>query len=123
MDAAQLDNPNPTVASTLSHPRRGAGTSLSERVFDVIRDIRDPEHPHTLEELSVVTPSSVKVTAAAQGRKYGRICVEFEPTVPHCSLASVIGLSIIQKMRLSDLLKENPSILSLLSTCIENLPS
>lgn len=41
-------------------------------VIDLIRDIKDPEHPHTLEELNVVTEKSISVeyiTASGEVRK------------------------------------------------------
>lgn len=31
-------------------------------VYDMIRHINDPEHPNTLEELSVVYPECIKLT-------------------------------------------------------------
>ena len=33
----------------------------AEEVFDIIRNIQDPEHPNTLEELAVVSLEQVKV--------------------------------------------------------------
>lgn len=101
-----LDNPNPQVK--ILRPKRrekGAPQTFEERIFDVIRDIRDPEHPHSLEELSVVELSSVSVTRPADDRPgYGKVGITFTPTVPHCSLASIIGLSIQSKMRESNIL-------------------
>lgn len=94
---AELDNPFPSVKAR--ELRRGAPQTLADCIFDVIRDIRDPEHPHTLEELSVVSPSSIQVEAPpTDSPGYGRVKITFTPTVPHCSLASVIGLSILQKL-------------------------
>lgn len=65
-----------------------------------IRDIRDPEHPNTLEELSVIDRSSVTVTESTPGTglSWGTVSIAFTPTVPHCSLASLIGLSIRAKL-------------------------
>ncbi len=103
MEAGELDNPNPTVKAR-AEPSIASSNTLTDRVFNVIRDIRDPEHPHTLEELSVVTPESVTVVDPNSAKGYGQVKVEFVPTVPHCSLASVIGLSIMQKLRESDVL-------------------
>ena len=34
---------------------------LTEEVYDIIRTIKDPEFPNTLEELDVVDPDLVKV--------------------------------------------------------------
>ncbi|CAL1277488.1 unnamed protein product [Larinioides sclopetarius] len=65
-------------------------------VFDHIRDIKDPEHPMTLEELRVVELSSIEVDDKAN------YChVQFTPTIPNCSMATLIGLAIkVQLLRL-----------------------
>ncbi|XP_054721297.1 MIP18 family protein galla-2-like [Uloborus diversus] len=61
----------------------------SREVFDYIRDIKDPEHPMTLEELNVVSLDLIKV------EDENCYCfVEFTPTIPHCSMATLIGLTI-----------------------------
>ena len=57
--------------------------------LDVIRDVHDPEKPENLEELNVVSEDCVSVSRLATGQTLIR--VEFSPTVPHCSLASLIG--------------------------------
>ena len=57
---------------------------------DLIRDIRDPEKPETLEELNIVCEDGVKVKPL--NSQTCVISVEFSPTVQHCSLATVIGL-------------------------------
>ena len=62
-------------------------------VFDMIRDIKDPEHPLTLEQLSVVDMEHVSVDDAGR-----RVSVEFTPTVPHCSMSTLIGLSLRVKL-------------------------
>ena len=58
--------------------------------LDLIRDIRDPEKPETLEQLHVVYESGVKVKPL--NSKTFVISIEFSPTVQHCSHASLIGL-------------------------------
>ena len=58
---------------------------------DLIRDIRDPEKPETLEELEVVNESGVQVQALRDASSTFLIHIEFVPTVPHCSLATLIG--------------------------------
>ncbi|XP_061669709.1 cytosolic iron-sulfur assembly component 2A isoform X1 [Syngnathoides biaculeatus] len=58
-------------------------------VYDVIRSIRDPEKPNTLEELDVVTEKCVEVQEL--GHDEYLIIIKFSPTVPHCSLATLIG--------------------------------
>lgn len=102
----QLDNPNPQVKVLDREARDGTAVdSLQGRMFDAIRDIRDPEHPHTLEELSVVDESSISISPPLDDSPgYGTVFVTFTPTVPHCSLASIIGLSIVFKLRQTSLL-------------------
>jgi metal-sulfur cluster biosynthetic enzyme len=165
---AELDNPNPTVRAVIRDDPAPFPSSSSSRpllrdiVFDVVRDIRDPEHDHSLEALSVVDRTAVVVRDPPDdGPGYGTVTVTFTPTVPHCSMASVIGLSIKAKLDRTRVLRdgygehyyklavlcaegahttaesinkqladkervaaafENPTILSLLETCINNLP-
>jgi len=65
----------------------------SREVFDLIRTINDPEHPLTLEELNVVEESKVKVDNGGS-----TVHISFTPTIPHCSMATLIGLSIRVKL-------------------------
>ncbi|KAG0435221.1 MIP18 family protein F45G2.10 [Dictyocoela muelleri] len=113
-----------------------------ETVFELIRDIKDPEHPYTLEKLGVVTLDRVKVYKIDQdnvnlylaeefqekgdleandcgknldlnrdecsietdlqlsgdlykvGLPISVIDIEFVPTIPNCSMASLIGISL-----------------------------
>ncbi|KAK3228690.1 hypothetical protein Dsin_000571 [Dipteronia sinensis] len=58
-----------------------------------IRDIKDPEHPYSLEELKVITEDAIEVN---DERSYVR--VTFTPTVEHCSMATVIGLCLRVKL-------------------------
>ncbi|BAM80762.1 hypothetical protein, conserved [Cyanidioschyzon merolae strain 10D] len=105
-----LDNAAPTVHQVDRSTRKwppAPGTPFTAQVFEAIRDIRDPEHPNTLEELAVVTPESVSESSR---RRF--LLVSFTPTVPHCSLAALIGLCIRQ--RLVDL--------GLSPTCVSALP-
>nr|XP_023646552.1 mitotic spindle-associated MMXD complex subunit MIP18 isoform X2 [Paramormyrops kingsleyae] len=59
----------------------------------LIRSINDPEHPLSLEELNVVEEMRVHVNDQAS-----TVGVEFTPTIPHCSMATLIGLSIKVKL-------------------------
>lgn len=96
-----LDNINPSVYQKLED-RKLTETDfddcyedeLDEReVFDIIRNLQDPEHPLTLEELNVLDIESVQVD------NKNSVCrVEFTPTIPHCSMATLIGLSIQVKL-------------------------
>lgn len=60
---------------------------------DLIRIINDPEHPLTLEELHVVEQPLITVD---NDNSQIKIC--FTPTIPHCSMATLIGLSIRVKL-------------------------
>ncbi|AAF26482.1 Protein AE7 [Arabidopsis thaliana] len=64
-------------------------------IFDILSssNIKDPEHPNTLEDLRVVTEDSVEVD---DENSYVR--VTFTPTVEHCSMATVIGLCVRVKL-------------------------
>ena len=67
-------------------------------IYDQIRTIRDPEKPENLEELSVVLEECVHVYPL-NGRNNKFIAnIEFVPTVPHCHLATLIGLCIRTKL-------------------------
>ncbi|KAG5603190.1 hypothetical protein H5410_034560 [Solanum commersonii] len=58
-----------------------------------LRDIKDPEHPYSLEELKVITEDAVEVDD-----KRSHVRVTFTPTVEHCSMATVIGLCLRVKL-------------------------
>ncbi|EFN53561.1 hypothetical protein CHLNCDRAFT_25675 [Chlorella variabilis] len=100
---AELINPSPVVHErkatrrrrTPSHPDNAEEREPidSLEVFEHIRDITDPEHPYTLEQLNVVTEEQVEVDDAA-----GTVKVQFTPTVEHCSMATLIGLCIRVKL-------------------------
>jgi len=66
----------------------------------LVRDIKDPEHPHTLEELNVVREDliTVKQVNRTGSEEELWIKIEFTPTVPHCSLATLIGLCLRVKL-------------------------
>lgn len=67
-----------------------------DEVFDIIRNIQDPEHPLTLEQLGVVSRQQIEVKEIPFGLSYAD--VRFTPTIPHCSMATLIGLSIRVKL-------------------------
>ncbi|XP_066365013.1 protein AE7-like [Miscanthus floridulus] len=62
-------------------------------VFHHIRDIKDPEHPYSLEQLNVVTEDSI-----ALNDESNHVRANFTPTVEHCSMATIIGLCIRVKL-------------------------
>ncbi|XP_070542895.1 cytosolic iron-sulfur assembly component 2A-like [Ptychodera flava] len=74
-------------------------TELAGDIYDIIRTIRDPEKPQSLEELDVVYEDCVSVSH--RGNDEYLIRIEFMPTVPHCSLATLIGLCLRVKLERS----------------------
>ena len=66
----------------------------SFEVFDIVRNIQDPEHPLTLEDLNVITLEDIAVDEQKK-----EILVGFTPTVPNCSSAALIGLIILAKLQ------------------------
>ena len=96
-------NPNPSVYSP-TIPRRSYAVSLSDadtgrdgvdaiEVFELLRHINDPEHPLTLEQLDVAKLDFIAVDDGAS-----TLDVRFKPTIPHCSMATLIGLCIRVKL-------------------------
>jgi len=98
-----IENLDPTVY-TKSAPRESNENDWNDdvedeidarEVFDLIRTIKDPEHPLTLEELHVIEQDLIEVDD-----KNSSLRVLYTPTIPHCSMASLIGLSIRVKLLL-----------------------
>nr|CAD1841439.1 unnamed protein product [Ananas comosus var. bracteatus] len=99
-----LINANPVVRETKKRIARAEDPHPDDAVdpldvFDILKsillflDIRDPEHPYSLEQLSVLSEESITVD-----EKLGRIQITFTPTVQHCSMATVIGLCLRVKL-------------------------
>lgn len=68
----------------------------ANEIFDLIRNIQDPEHPLTLEQLHVVKRELILVNDDREN--LSSIIVKFIPTIPHCSMATLIGLTIRIKL-------------------------
>ncbi|KAL7526220.1 hypothetical protein ACHAXR_001377 [Thalassiosira sp. AJA248-18] len=100
------------VQTSIQHELKRDAITANE-VFDIIRNIQDPEHPLTLEQLNVVRLDSVEVVDLkgenADGdlsiqmngctpRRFSTVHVKFTPTIPHCSMATLIGLSLRVKL-------------------------
>jgi len=64
-----------------------------QEIYRYIRHLSDPEHPLTLEQLHVVNKEHISVDNDAK-----KVLVQFTPTIPHCSMATLIGLSIRVKL-------------------------
>lgn len=65
----------------------------SKSFSDLIKGINDPEHPLTLEQLHVLQENLIHVD-----NHKNIIEVFYTPTIPHCSMATLIGLSIRVKL-------------------------
>ena len=86
---ADLDEPEP------EDPKAGAESIDGREVFDLIRSINDPEHPLTLEQLAVVNEAHIHVDEGDEATERApTVLLEFTPTIPHCSMATLIGLSL-----------------------------
>eukprot|EP00927_Polykrikos_kofoidii_P037644 TRINITY_DN31847_c0_g1_i1.p1 TRINITY_DN31847_c0_g1~~TRINITY_DN31847_c0_g1_i1.p1 ORF type:complete len:193 (-),score=48.29 TRINITY_DN31847_c0_g1_i1:41-544(-) len=99
------DNPNPVVYDSgiakfkhrsfqelLEPESDGEDPVTDSEVFESIRFLSDPEHPNlSLEQLKVVAADHVKVDGDL-------VFVRFTPTVPTCSVATLIGLTIKAKL-------------------------
>ncbi|CAN0907981.1 Protein AE7 [Linum grandiflorum] len=98
-----LINANPIIYEKKERRKRPASVSDVDEysvepidqleVFDHIRDIKDPEHPYSLEELNVISEDAIEVD---DKRSYVR--VTFTPTVQHCGMAPQIGLCLQAKL-------------------------
>ncbi|KAK1262818.1 MIP18 family protein [Acorus gramineus] len=109
-----LINENPVVYERKERRARSAPPETNEyaedlidqlEIFDIlrllfaltilnhVRDIKDPEHPYSLEELKVITEDAIEVDD-----KQSYVRVTFTPTVEHCSMATVIGLCLRVKL-------------------------
>ncbi|XP_077988791.1 cytosolic iron-sulfur assembly component 2A-like [Glandiceps talaboti] len=69
---------------------------LVGEIYDIIRTIKDPEKEQTLEDLDVVYEDGVTVNH--RGNDEYVIRIDFKPTVPHCTLATLIGLCLRIKL-------------------------
>ena len=111
------DNASPTIHA-VTVPTRGYGVTFDDldmedshshhptpppptrqpldalEVFEYIRGLNDPEHPLTLEQLNVVSLDLIAVNDVAS-----TVDVRFTPTIPHCSMATLIGLCIRVKLQ------------------------
>jgi metal-sulfur cluster biosynthetic enzyme len=98
----EIINPNPVIFSVKRHQQEDISDYddensreifTSDEIFDIIRDLNDPEHPLTLEQLNVLSSENIDVDD-----EHSKILVKFTPTIPHCSMATLIGLCIRVKL-------------------------
>uniref|UniRef100_G3PDY9 Cytosolic iron-sulfur assembly component 2B n=1 Tax=Gasterosteus aculeatus aculeatus TaxID=481459 RepID=G3PDY9_GASAC len=97
---SQLENANPVIFQrsgdrllTSNDEDEDVHDPIDDREIFDIRAINDPEHPLSLEELNVVEQVRVQVND-----EESIVGIEFTPTIPHCSMATLIGLSIKVKL-------------------------
>ena len=92
----RLPPPIPSIPSTSPHlfSLFSVFSLLPPHLSQHIRHLADPEHPYTLEQLGVVSPAACTVDDGA-----GTAAVAFTPTVPHCSMATLIGLALAVRLR------------------------
>ncbi|KAL7075311.1 hypothetical protein ACQ4LE_005691 [Meloidogyne hapla] len=107
MGKERLDNAAPVIHATKVRLADNDPTLYDEsvedpidvqEVFDYIKDISDPEHPYTLEQLNVVQEELICV---GNDPLDPYVDVRFTPTIPHCSMAALIGLAIHAKLKRS----------------------
>lgn len=102
-----MDNENPEISKTklpqfkLNLENEKLKNITIESIYQLLRNITDPEHPYTLEELSIIDLNDIRVYSIEKSEVLCKsgfpihvIEVVFTPTVPHCSMAGIIGLSI-----------------------------
>ncbi|KAH0667295.1 hypothetical protein KY285_028501 [Solanum tuberosum] len=92
---SELINANPIVYEKKERQARIAPRTIYEAKTHPLQnlDIKDPEHPYSLEELKVITEDAIEVDD-----KRSHVRVTFTPTVEHCSMATVIGLCLRVKL-------------------------
>jgi metal-sulfur cluster biosynthetic enzyme len=103
MQATTLINPNPILheKQTSSKVSRKIDDALAIDtidIYDAIRDIRDPEHPYTLEDLNIIKEEDIVIAPATRSGMKPILNIEISPTVPHCTLVYNIALSIRTKL-------------------------
>ncbi|CRG98001.1 conserved Plasmodium protein, unknown function [Plasmodium gallinaceum] len=67
-----------------------------DEIFDLLRDIKDPEYSYTLENLKIIEKKNIHINHEEKN-----ITIYFTPTIPNCSLATLIGLMISIKLQFS----------------------
>ncbi|KAJ5077397.1 cytosolic iron-sulfur assembly component 2b [Anaeramoeba ignava] len=100
-----MQNPNPIIFETQKIQRIPKESDFDDNIedeideieiFEMLRNIVDPEHPLSLEELNVITLDGIKVF-----NKDNYVLVNFTPTIPGCTMSTLIGLSIRTKLERS----------------------
>lgn len=106
-----MENENPSISRSI-HPQYDVDLVdgkikdvTREAIFQLLRGIKDPEYPYSLEQLSIISLDEIYVEGlrngdvlCSRGQPVRSVDVVFTPTVPHCSMAGIIGLTIIYKL-------------------------
>ena len=107
------DNANPLIYKTKGHRRSEPSLSYENfingntnepidelEIYELLKDIKDPEHPNTLEELRVIEVENISLQPLPKeySNRVVHVVIHFTPTVPHCSMAALIGLCIRVKL-------------------------
>eukprot|EP01063_Lacrimia_lanifica_P018689 TRINITY_DN25595_c0_g1_i1.p1 TRINITY_DN25595_c0_g1~~TRINITY_DN25595_c0_g1_i1.p1 ORF type:complete len:157 (+),score=60.71 TRINITY_DN25595_c0_g1_i1:98-568(+) len=98
---AELINPNPEIHEVKKITRLAEDVNDEDtpepvdaiEIFDLIRVVKDPEHPNTLEQLNVLSADGIELKEASN-----EVLVWIRPTVTHCSQATLIGLCVRVKL-------------------------
>ncbi|BES90967.1 Family with sequence similarity 96, member A [Nesidiocoris tenuis] len=97
-DGCESNLPIPPVSTVPDQKLEDENNQFKDIVFNIIRTIKDPEKPSTLEDLNVVYEEGIQVSRNFDNSVY-KVLIEITPTVPHCSLATLIGLCIVVKLQ------------------------
>ncbi len=109
-----MENANPKIKEKLAEKTEliiedNKLININEKtIFELIRNIKDPEHPYTLEQLNVVSLDNILLGEIENSNLISNriqlfkplnfIDIIFTPTVPHCSMAGIIGLCIRRRL-------------------------
>jgi hypothetical protein len=88
-------NPTSSSSNTNTIPLTTRDPLTPTEIYDLIKDIRDPEHPLSLSQLNVVKNDEQFIQVHDVEN---RIILFFTPTVPHCSMSTLIGLCLRVKL-------------------------
>lgn len=100
-----MENPDPEIASVEENTISLSFSDLKlmsnenekvseDEVFELLKNIKDPEHPElSLAQLRVVKKNQIAVYQ-------NNVVVEYTPTIPTCSVAVLIGLTLLRKLQL-----------------------
>ncbi|TIB16009.1 hypothetical protein E3P89_00508 [Wallemia ichthyophaga] len=91
---AQVGDINPDYANANANAnatleKTPAQAIDADELFHLLKDINDPEHPLTLEQLAVVSKAQITVDD-----EQNEATILFTPTIPHCSMSTLIGLCL-----------------------------